>query len=631
MQPVQPVQPVVVDNFSTLFAFLPIGAYRSHPDGTPLRANPALVRLNGYDSEEALLRGMRNIAFEWYVQPGRRAEFTALLEAQGALTCFESQVYRHKTRERLWISENAHAVRDEQGRVLYYEGTVEDITERVAEREALRRSQAQLQQIVELVPGMVYRVVVLPDGRRRATFCSTGSRELFGLEPAQVLADGTAMHRLRHPEDRARIEAETARTAVRGEPLQIEFRVLLDSGQLKWVQAFSAAAPPEDGHPVRVGMVFDITTRKQAEQALRDNSGLWKQALESSGDGVWDWQVQAGVEVLSPKCKALYGFAEDELPDTPDALDSRTHPDDVPAMLAAREAHFAGRTSAYVNEHRVQCKNGQWKWVLSRGIVIGRDAHGAPLRMIGTHTDITAARQAEALRHERDRAAAADLAKSQFLSRVSHELRTPLNAVMGFAQLLELDLGDGERQRGWLRQVLGSGRHLLALMEDILDLSSAQTGQLPVSTEVLALRPVLDEALLMFTGAAAEAGVVVVDQCGNTLQLRADRKRLLQVLSNLLSNAIKYNRRGGWVRLQAHVLDGVLELRVADSGPGLDATQRARLFQPFERVGAQRGPVAGTGLGLALSRQLAEAMGGSITVHSEPGQGAVFALRLPAA
>ena len=623
----------MADNFSTLFAFLPIGAYRSHPSGAQLRANPALVRLNGYDNEEAMLLGVRDLAMEWYVQRGRRNEFMALLEAQGTLTGFESEVYRHKTRERLWVSENAHAVRDEQGRVLYYEGTVEDITERVAAREALHRSQAQLQQIIELVPGMVYRVIVLPDGKRQATFSSTGSRAMFGLEPEQIIADGQAMHRLRHPDDRARIEVETSHSAATGQPLQTEFRVLMDSGEVKWVQVFSAAAPPEDGAPVRVGLVFDITARKQAEQALRDNSELWKRALESSGDGVWDWHVQTGVEQLSAKCKALYGFADDELPDTPDALDSRTHPDDLQAMRLAREAHFAGHAPAYVNEHRVQCKNGQWKWVLSRGIVISRDAQGAPLRMIGTHTDVTVLRQAEALRHERDRAAAADLAKSQFLSRVSHELRTPLNAILGFAQLLNLQPGDSERQRGWLRQVLASGEHLLALVDDILDLSAVQTGQLRVASDAVPLQPVLAEVLTMLAGSALAAGVTVFDDTGPAAAgaVRGDRKRLVQVLSNLLSNAIKYNSRGGWVRLQAVLHQGEIELRVADNGPGLDVAQQARLFQPFERLDAQRGTVSGTGLGLALVRQFTEAMGGSIGVASAPGAGSVFSLRLPTA
>jgi len=625
----------MASDFSTLFEFLPIGAYRSRPDGTQLRANPALVRLNGYASEAEMLQGVRDIAVEWYVDAARRAEFRARLEADGQLVGFESEVYRHKTRERIWISENAHVVRGTGGEVLYYEGTVEEITERVRARDALLRSEARLQQLVALVPGAVFRVGIGGDGALRYTFMSQGVRALYGVEPEEALRDWGALKRRRHPDDAARIAALTQDAVARELPLAAETRIVLDDGTVKWVQVLSTPAPPEEGERVRVGLLFDITMRKQAEQALRENSELWKRALESSGDGVWDWHVQDGVEILSPACKALYGFADGELPDTPDALDERTHPDDLAAMRRARDEHFAGRAPAYVNEHRVLCKDGQWKWILSRGIVIARDGQGRPLRMIGTHTDVTAARQAEALRHERDRAEAARLAQSQFLSRVSHELRTPLNAILGFAQLLELDLGGagGERQRAWTRHVLDSGRHLLALVDDVLDLSSAQTGQLPVAAATVVLEPVLDEVLTMLEASAREAGIEIRFDAGLAAAppVRADRKRVMQIVSNLVSNAVKYNRRGGWVQVRATSAAGDVVLSVADSGPGLDAAQRARLFQPFERLGAQGGPLAGTGLGLALSRQLAEAMGGALTVDSEAGRGAVFSLRLPAA
>jgi PAS domain S-box-containing protein len=491
-----------MDNFSSLFEFLPIGAYRTLPDGLPLRANPALVALIGYDSEAEMLACVRDIAIEWYVDPQRRALFRRLLESDGRVTGFESEIWRQKTRERIWVSENAHVVRDAAGRIQYFEGTVEE-----------------------------------------------------------------------------------------------------------------------------------ITARKRAEQALRENSELWKRALESTGDGVWDWNVASGVEIYSPQCKALYGYADDELPNLPEALDGLTHPEDVERMRRDREDHFAGRTPAYVNEHRVLCKDGQWKWILSRGIVISRDAAGRPLRVVGTHTDITGSKQAEALRFERDRAAAADQAKSHFLSRVSHELRTPLNAILGFAQLLDMDAGASARQRAWIGHVLASGRHLLALMDDILDISSVQTGELPMTLESLPLRPVVEEAWAMLAGAAQEAGIAVIDEVppGSALVVRADRRRLKQIVSNLLSNAIKYNRRGGWVRLRAQAAGDQVELAVTDSGPGLDEAQRARLFQPFERLGAQHGPVAGTGLGLALSRQLTDAMGGTIEVDSTPGEGSTFRVRLPSA
>src|SRR5690606_18688908 len=144
-----------------------------------------------------------------------------------------------------------------------------------------------------------------------------------------------------------------------------------------------------------------------------------------------------------------------------------------------------------------RCKDGSWKWVLSRGMVISRDARSRPLRMIGTHTDVTERKESEALRRERDRADAANRATTQFLSRVSHELRTPLNGILGFAQLLSLDPGNGPRQLGWIDQVLRSGRHLLALVEDILDSSSAQTGQLALDLGEVDFAGVVTEAWSM--------------------------------------------------------------------------------------------------------------------------------------
>jgi PAS domain S-box-containing protein len=625
-------------DFSALFEALPLGAYRSRPDGTMVRANAALVRLNGCDSEAELLARVRDIANEWYVDPQRRAQFKRQLEAEGRLSGFEAEVIGYKDRRRIWVRESAVLVRGEDGRPLYYEGTVEEITDGVLSAQALQRSEQRLQQLVSLIPGVVFRLALRPDGTRRYSFCSDHVRTLYGLEPQEVLADGDALARLRHPDDAARVNRLTEVAMREGRDLHYEARVLLRDGTEKWIQVFSSPAPPEDGDAVRVGVLFDVTERRRTEDALHQQAERWKAAFEASGDGVWDWQVQDGIETLSAQCEAMYGFSPGELPNSPDALDERTHPDDLARMTKDREAHFAGLTPRYVNEHRVRHKDGRWLWVLSRGMVIERDTAGRPLRMVGTHTDITANKHADALRAERDRAAAADLAKSQFLSRVSHELRTPLNAILGFAQLLELDPGPGhnDRQRGWVQQVLGSGRHLLALMDDILQLSSAQTGQLSITSESLLLRPVVDEVLAMLSAEATDAGVSLhVDWPAEHAQLAvcADRKRLKQIVSNLLSNAIKYNRRGGWVRLSAnsHRGDGLVEFNVADSGIGLNDAQRLRLFQPFERLGAQRGPIAGTGLGLALSRQLAEAMGGSVDVlASAPGEGSVFSLRLPA-
>ena len=623
-----------MDDFSSLFDFMPIGAYRAAADGTQLRANPALVRITGARTEEEHLSFAAELGDHWYVEPGRRQQFQDRLLREGAVIGFESEVYRQALGgERIWVREHAHVVRNPDGSVRYYEGTVEEITDRVNERKALQHSQEQLEQVVRLVPGVVYRIRIAADGTRRYTYVSEHVRDLYGLEPEAVMADGHALTRLRHPEDAAEVQRKLEQVIASEESLNYQVRVQLLDGTQKWIQTISAAAPAPTGERARVGVLFDITELKRAEAQVRAQADLWKNALEATGDGVWDWRVQDGVEILSPQCKALYGFEPHELPDTPDALDALTHPDDLDRMREDRDAHFDGRSARYVNEHRVRCKNGEWKWILSRGLVISRDAAGQPLRMVGTHTDITAAKLAEALRVERDRAAAADVAKSQFLSRVSHELRTPLNAILGFAQLLELDPGDGERQQGWNRQVLASGRHLLALMDDILDLSSAETGHMTVLQEPVPLRAVVEEAWAMVHSGANELDVQLLDElpAGHTEQVRADRKRVKQIVSNLLSNAVKYNRAQGWVRVSLGRVGMQWALVVSDSGLGLDTAQQARLFNPFDRLGAERGPVQGTGLGLALSRQLAHAMGGEIDVSSTPGLGSSFTLRLPAA
>jgi signal transduction histidine kinase len=220
---------------------------------------------------------------------------------------------------------------------------------------------------------------------------------------------------------------------------------------------------------------------------------------------------------------------------------------------------------------------------------------------------------------------------SAFMSKVSHELRTPLNAILGFSQLLETEPGLPDRPRAWAHQLLASGRHLLALVDDVLDLSGVQSGLMNLDREPVALAPVLQECHAMLGMPAQAQGLRWTVAIDPALAVEADRRRVKQVLANLLSNAIKYNRAGGEVRVTARRIGDAVEIAIGDDGPGLDAEQRARLFTPFDRLGAERGVVAGTGLGLALSRQLALGMDGDITVDSRPGAGSTFTVRLPAA
>jgi signal transduction histidine kinase/CheY-like chemotaxis protein len=221
----------------------------------------------------------------------------------------------------------------------------------------------------------------------------------------------------------------------------------------------------------------------------------------------------------------------------------------------------------------------------------------------------------------------ADSAKNDFLSRMSHELRTPLNAIIGFAQLMQLANLPAEEQES-ADHILKAGRHLLSLINDVLDLSGIESGHVQLSLEAVELQSVVHEVVDLLGSLAAARGIVLVTADVPPVVVRADRQRLKQVLLNLISNAIKYNQAGG--RVSCLVREGTsrLEIGVQDSGPGISPEHQARLFTPFDRLGAEQSEIEGTGLGLALSRTLIEAMGGSIRLDSTVGQGSTFWLAL---
>ena len=249
---------------------------------------------------------------------------------------------------------------------------------------------------------------------------------------------------------------------------------------------------------------------------------------------------------------------------------------------------------------------------------------------ISTAVDVTERHQAEvALRSAKDEAERANHAKSVFLSRMSHELRTPLNAILGFGQLLEMSALD-EQDTLSLNYILKGGRHLLALIDEVLDLSRAETGELHLVLSHLNLATLAQECVGMVARLAQARGISCQIKIPPHASLWVDEQRLRQMLLNLLSNAIKYNHEGGHVLVSSKKLpSGQLRLRVADTGPGISPEGIARLFVPFERLQQEFGEVEGTGLGLVVSQRIAEAMGGSVGVESEVGKGSAFWIDLP--
>jgi signal transduction histidine kinase len=241
-------------------------------------------------------------------------------------------------------------------------------------------------------------------------------------------------------------------------------------------------------------------------------------------------------------------------------------------------------------------------------------------------------RQREQEREAYRIAQASNRAKTEFLSRMSHELRTPLNAVLGFAQVLKLDKREPltPHQGLMLDHIESSGRHLLAMITDVLDVSRIESGTMQVVPESVPLQALLLECHSMVVGSANAAELELILEVPDDIgTVWADKTRLKQVLTNLLSNAIKYNRPGGQVRLRAERLPQTLRLSVSDTGIGLSAEQLQHLFEPFNRLGREHSGAPGTGIGLVICQRLVQMMGGSLQVSSVAGEGSTFTVDMP--
>ncbi|MGM0575968.1 MAG: PAS domain S-box protein [Myxococcota bacterium] len=578
--------------------------------------NPATLGLFGYSHEE--LTGRRIdllMASAGQGEPGERiARFLGIGGVGGVGAGREMDARRKDgTVFRAEVSVTEFGVAG--GR--RFTGVVRDVSERHEALERLRRSEERLQrsQRFARIGNWEWNV------RTGEVYGSALTWAMFGHEAVE--REGTRedfLHAV-HPGDRERIEEAAEACLEDGVDYEVEHRVVWPDGTVRWLLEQGDVVRDRDGLPLRMlGVVQDVTQRHEDREQLAS----FRRIIDASNQAIGVADPEGRLLYVNPAHQELFeGRLEDFV---------GRHVRSFVPPEAAEEAEVL-RT--------IFETAGGWHGLLPVRTCTGRvfvvhstidvvlDERGDVQFVFNIMRDVSREleRQRE-LEVAREQAEAANRAKSDFLSGMSHELRTPLSGILGFAKLLETSRDDplSDRQREYVHHIIQSGRHLLALVDDVLDLAAVERGNVPLEVEDVSVRDLVDEAVDTAGVLAAPYGVSVVDQTGPEVpKVRADATRLRQVLLNLLSNAIKYNRQGGEVRLLAEEHEpGRLRLAIEDTGIGIPASRHADVFRPFRRLGAEGSDVEGTGIGLAMCRRLVLAMKGRIGFTSEPERGSAF-------
>ncbi|HWA84122.1 MAG TPA: ATP-binding protein, partial [Fimbriimonadaceae bacterium] len=468
----------------------------------------------------------------------------------------------------------------------------------------------------------------------RITYASPGHEKIYGRPVEDFYAIPTLWKDVIHPEDGGgSIEREVNAQLAESGFANIQYRIFRPNGEVRWISSHLKAVFGPDGAPTGLdGQTKDITDKKAASDALKASEHRFQRTISNIPGVVYQFKLDPdgtqSFPYMSSRCLEIFGVEASEVVRDANVLMSRVNEEDLralPAVMAASAASMA----EFRWDCRLRTSGGQESWfrVVSRPEAM---PDGSTI-WDGMILDITTEKSAEILIREKEAAERANREKSLFLSRMSHELRTPLNAILGFGQVLDMKLADAD-SREMATHIVKSGRHLLDLINEVLDISRIESGTIQVSCEPVDFYGMSGEVLDILAPLCARREIHAAVEGGKpeSLFVLADPQRLRQVLLNLVSNAIKYNSVGGTVVISAaEVQSGDVEIRVRDNGPGISDEHKARLFSPFDRLGAEVSHVEGTGLGLALSRNLVSAMGGTIRMEDAEGGGCVFIVGLP--
>lgn len=540
--------------------------------------------------------------------------------------------YSHRHRIKLpdgrmrWTRAEWQVFHTPQGQPQRVIGILIDDTERRQLTRSLSDASELLQLAVQLGEIGIWRHDLATD----LFYYSERAATVFGLPPRRDGVPISEVRSLIHPDDLPRVLVSVRQALESTQPTDLEARYRRPAG--RWADVMTRRVVERDprGKPMGfVGVALDVSARVSQHRKALELARQLDIATTEAGIGIWNRAIDSEEPHWNAQMYRLLGRSPALPPPRREEwLNEMVHPDDRERMRYVRERLLGSPTGFQETEYRiVRGDDGEVRWLTHRTSI---ETWEGQRMVFGVVMDTTDRRNAELARQQKALAERENQAKSQFLARMSHELRTPLNAVLGFTQLLQID-DEGispKARQAQLAHIRTAGEHLLALINDALDLTTLESGKLRLDLEPIDIAAMVAETVQMMQPMAQHFRVKVhVDEVSGTV--RADRIRLRQVLINLMSNAIKYNRPHGRVLVQTETLADTVALHVCDTGRGLTAEQLAHLFEPFNRLGIEPEGIEGSGIGLVIVKALVESMGGTVAVSSVPKVRTVFTLRLP--
>ncbi|MFA7350621.1 MAG: PAS domain S-box protein, partial [Methylotenera sp.] len=547
---------------------------------------------------------------------------------------------QHKDGHYVPVLSRGFILRDGHGKPLRVSGTNTDLTER-KQMEAARESALKLlQKVTNRVPGMVYQYRLRRDGTTCVPYASDGIRDIYRVNPEDVLEDASSVLSITHPDDFENVVASIQQSAQDLTLWRHEYRVRYEDGSIRWLLGSATPEAEADGSVLWHGFIYDITARKADEEQLRK----FAQAVEQTPESVVITNVDAEIEYVNEAFVQATGYSRDEvIGKNPKILHSGKTPQVTYTSMWAELSQGRPWKGEFIN-----CRKDGSEYTEFAIITPLREADGSIKKYVAVKEDVTEKKRIGMeldqhrnhlqalvdsrtfeLVHAREQAEAANQAKSAFLANMSHEIRTPMNAIIGLTHLLRR-AGATPHQAERLDKIDSAGRHLLAIINDILDLSKIESGRLQLELTDFNLSNILGNIESIIGETARDKGLRLEIDKGDVPQsLRGDSTRLRQALLNYAANAIKFTDKG-LVILRAKLLedsgDGLLvRFEVQDTGIGISPDKAAKLFQAFEQADSSiTRKYGGTGLGLAITRRLANMMGGEVGVNSKPEGGSTF-------